>query len=250
MTSVPAAPTARRWWVRLLSGSAALVGALALGGADPLPPPPLVAAAGAIEIAVIGDSLSTGVMTPGDAWTDEALPMLARDGDDVSIVNAAENGAGYVARGIYGDTFVDEVDHVVSTRTRIVIVFGSDNDLGRPHVGVTAADTLARIRSLAPLARLIVVGPPAPPAQSRSRLRPLSDSLHAAASAFAGSFVDALALRWFQAADAIYVGSDGEHPDRDGETYLARNMTDIVRPVIARLRISPARPQGSGRRSG
>ncbi|HEV7205336.1 MAG TPA: SGNH/GDSL hydrolase family protein [Jatrophihabitans sp.] len=254
MVSIPAAPPrrpgARLRRARPVVAAAGVLGVLGLGGAAPPPPPPPVAAAAAVEIAVIGDSLSTGAMTPGDAWTDEALPMLDRDGREVYFVNAAENGAGYVARGSYGDTFADEVDHVVSPRTRIVIVFGSDNDLGQPQVGQAAIQTLSRVRALAPSARVIVVGPPAPPAQSRSQLQPLSDALHTAATAFAASFVDALALRWFQSAASVYVGSDGEHPDRSGEAYLARNMADIVQPVIARLTTAPARVQASGRRPG
>lgn len=238
MVSAPAPSLRRRSTparvLRVAARSAVALGVLVLSGAAPLHRPgPLPRST--IEVVVIGDSLSTGAKTPGDAWTDEALPMLTRSGHHVQIVNAAENGAGYVARGIFGDTFGTEVEHAVSAETRIVVVFGSDNDLGQAPVDEAVAQTLSRVRSLAPAAQVIVVGPPAPPAQSREQLQPLSETLRAMAAAHGDAFVDALALRWFQAADAVYVGDDGEHPDRDGETYLAGRMASILRPIIDRL---------------
>ena len=69
------------------------------------------------EVAVIGDSLSTGFATPGDPWTRDADLLLSGHRRAVHFVNAAENGAGYVSAGEYGDTFVDEAAHVVNARS-------------------------------------------------------------------------------------------------------------------------------------
>ena len=118
------------------------------------------APSGAVEVDVIGDSLSTGAMTPGDPWTLDAQRLLQTEGPDVRFVNAAENGAGYLARGENGDTFGDEIDQVVSRRAQIVLFFGSDNDLGQSDLEPAVEAALRRVRALAPRANVIVIGPP------------------------------------------------------------------------------------------
>lgn len=186
----------------------------------------------AIEVDVIGDSLSTGLATGGFAWTDAAARTFARDRPAVRFLNAAENGSGYVARGQHGDTFLDEVERVVSARTQIVLVFGSDNDLGMRGLSTAVARTLRRIRALAPSATLIVVGPPAPPAQQVQRLAGIRDTIEETTRGVAGQFVDALALKWFQGDAKAYVGPDHEHPNDSGEQYLAARMTAVLAPAI------------------
>lgn len=188
-----------------------------------------------VRLAVIGDSLSTGLQTPGDSWTDEAQGLFGANGHDVQLVNAAENGAGYVARGERGGNFVDQVNQVVDRRTQVVLVFGSDNDLGLPDLAVALTGTFERIKVLAPNAMLIVIGPPAPPAQSLHSLEGIRDALRVATRNIHGQFVDPLLLKWFQGGDSKYVSPDQEHPDSDGERYLARQMTDVLTPTIDRL---------------
>lgn len=187
-----------------------------------------------VEVDVIGDSLSTGLATPGDPWTSNAEQLLMTQGRDVQFVNAAENGAGYVARGNDGDTFLDEVDQVVSARAQIVLVFGSDNDLGRSGLDSAVTATLARINTSAPNAELIVVGPPAPPAQDAQHLEAIRDTLQTAAAQAGAQFVDPLTLGWFQGESAGYVASDNEHPDTQGEQFLAEQMAAILAPAIDR----------------
>lgn len=182
----------------------------------------------AIQVNVIGDSLSTGVNRSGNPWTSDAQRLLAADGRDVHIVDAAENGAGYAATGANGSVFRDLVDRVVDDRSQVVVVFGSDNDVGQPDLAAAIAGTLDRIRTLAPRARLIVVGPPAPPADAPQQLQGVRDALQAVTGHVDGQFVDPLALKWFQGGDSRYVGPDGEHPSAAGEVYLARKMTAIL----------------------
>ena len=142
------------------------------------PSPSLVA--GPVVVDVIGDSLSTGVATGGEAWTRNAEPLFGGTQRNVLFVNAAENGAGYVARGSNGDTFLAEVDKVVSKRAQIVLLFGSDNDVAEPGLDAAVAQTFRRVRALAPLATLIVIGPPAPPAQRAQPLQGIRDLLKTA----------------------------------------------------------------------
>ncbi len=188
-----------------------------------------------IRVTVIGDSLSTGLQTPGDPWTAEAQQLLGAKGDSVEIVNAAENGAGYVARGEYGDDFLAQVNQAVDSRAQIVLVFGSDNDLGLTDLPRAVSATLSRVRALAPFATLVVIGPPAPPAQSAQGLGVIRDALRTGAQNANGQFVDPLSLKWFQGDDTKYVSPDQEHPDNDGELYLARQITTVLTPIIHRL---------------
>ncbi|MEO6996613.1 MAG: SGNH/GDSL hydrolase family protein [Terracoccus sp.] len=129
---------------------------------------------------VIGDSLSTGYTTPGVPWTANAQQLFDARGQTVQIVNAASNGAGYVALGENDAVFLDQVDQIVTARSQVVLVFGSDNDLGQPGITPAITTTLNRIKSLAPNAQLIVVGPPAPPADTPAQLTGIRDALRAA----------------------------------------------------------------------
>lgn len=194
-----------------------------------------------VEVDVIGDSLSTGINTPGDPWTNNAEELFAADGQQVQFVNAAENGAGYVARGQLGDAFLDEVDNVVSPSSEVVLVFGSDNDLGQSGLAAAITATLERVRTTAPHAQLIVVGPPAPPAQQPQQLTVIRDALQTAAEQAHAQFVDPLALKWFQDGAAAYVSFDNEHPNADGEQYLATQMVDILRPTVERMSTAASR---------
>ena len=186
-----------------------------------------------IDIALIGDSLSTGLATPGDPWTRDAQALLAARRQPVRFLSAAENGAGYVTPGNAGDTFLDEATKVVDARVPIVVVFGSDNDLGQPDLAEGAAATLRWVRAAAPQARLVVIGPPAPPAQQPAQLAPIRDALRAAAAQVSGQFVDPLALGWFQGPSSLDVGPDEEHPNEAGEQFLATRMADLLAPLVA-----------------
>jgi len=196
----------------------------------------------AVEVDVIGDSLSTGLATGGDAWTDHAQRLLSGSRPTVQFVNAAENGAGYVAKGQYGDTFLDEIDHTVSPRAQIVLVFGSDNDLGQRGLAASISLAFERVRALAPRARLIVVGPPAPPAQRVQQLAAIRDALGGATRRAGGRFVDPLTLKWFQDGTRADVAADGEHPNEAGEGYLARQMSAILGSTIDAMAYWPRRP--------
>jgi len=186
------------------------------------------------RLVVIGDSLSTGIVTPGNPWTREAQALFATRGLDVQITNASENGAGYVAQGDNGHVFLDLVNRVVSARSQIVLLFGSDNDVGQPGVAPAMSQTLQRVTALAPRATLIVVGPPSVPADPGEQLTGVRDALASAAAHVGARFVDPLTLGWFQGDASRFVASDGEHPNADGEQYLAQQMAHVLVPVIAR----------------
>jgi hypothetical protein len=104
----------------------------------------------ATRLVVIGDSLSTGFATPGDPWTRQARSLFTARGQHVQITNASENGAGYVAPGDNGNVFLDLVNRAVVAQAQIVVVFGSDNDVGQAGLAPAITQTLQRVRDLAP----------------------------------------------------------------------------------------------------
>lgn len=213
----------------LVAAAAVLAGDSALGAGVAVRPP---VERGSTQLVVVGDSLSTGFDTPGNPWTREAQALFARRGLDVQIINASENGAGYVAPGENGNVFYDLVNGVVDGRSQIVLVFGSDNDVSQPGVAPAISQNLQRVRALAPRATLIVLGPPSTPANSGAELLGLRDALASAATRLGARFVDPIALRWFQGSASRFVASDGEHPNTDGELYLAQQIVDVVTPLI------------------
>lgn len=77
----------------VVSGAAAYAAAVA------------IAPVKAVQVDVIGDSLSTGFRTPGDTWPDQAQAIVASMGLKADTTNASENGAGYVSPGETGGVF-------------------------------------------------------------------------------------------------------------------------------------------------
>lgn len=192
----------------------------------------LGSASRSVSVVVIGDSLSTGFATPGHPWTTDANALFSREGRRVRFVNVAENGAGYAVTGAQGDTFLDEAAKAVSSRSQIVLLFGSDNDVGQPDLDQAVRATLARVRLVAPHAAIVVVGPPAPPAQQRAPLSAINAVLRAATATVGGDFVDPMAEQWFEGPTAADVADDSEHPNARGEQFLARQLTAVLTPAV------------------
>lgn len=186
----------------------------------------------AVQVNVIGDSLSTGFMTPGDTWPEQAQTMVAGLGLKAEITNSSENGAGYVTPGEEGDVFLDLVNRVVTSQSQVVVLFGSDNDEGQPGIPEAVQETLARVKVLAPAASIIVVGPPSESDDAQGTLAIIHQTLQLSAASIGAQYVDPLDLRWFQGAAAVYLSDDLEHPNVSGETYLAAQMTEVLAPAI------------------
>ncbi len=171
----------------------------------------------------------------GSSWTTDADVIYARHRQPVRFDNVAENGAGYVSVGVHGDTFLDEAAKAVVARSQVVVLFGSDNDVGLPGLTERVRATLSRVRLVAPHAAIVVVGPPAPPAQERAPLLTIRNVLRAASASVAGRFVDTLAQKWFQGSSATDVAEDLEHPNARGEQFLAQQLTAILAPTVHAL---------------
>ena len=233
-----------RRWLAIAAAAAAVSSAAVAGCAESASggspqvttavPPPSPANLSVTRTVIIGDSLSTGAHTPGYPWTTPAQALLDRDHVPIELVNISGGGAGYLARGERNWDFLDAARVAVTPDTGIVVVFGSDNDslasgLLQPAYAGEVRHTLDWIVRRAPHARLVIVGPPATPADPASQLLAIRDTLRAAAQRLGAIFVDAIS--WFAGANARFVGPDGEHPDRAGEDYLAAKFVAILEPL-------------------
>ncbi len=187
---------------------------------------------GALPVAIVGDSLSSGFKTPGDPWTRPAQASLDAAHVPAQLVNSAEAGAGYVACGDQQHNFADLARLAVDAHTAVVVFFGSDNDLGASGLASAVRSTLALARHLAPHSQLLVIGPPGTNVHPPSELTDIRDTLKAAAGAIGAQFVDA--LNWFAGASATYLGPDGEHPNTAGEDYLAGKMVPLIESAVHR----------------
>lgn len=229
---------------RLAAGAvAALLLALTSGSAAQTQP--LAAGEPPVRVVVVGDSLSTGHGTsPTQAW-----PALMRKdplGAGLEVVNAAENGSGYLSPGDFDGTFGTEVEDYVTPDTGIVVFFGSENDLGYApaDVGDAALAAMDRAEALAPAAKIIVVGPPSYSTTPDPGLVDISHQLRAAARQAGGEFVDPIAEGWISDDFDDLIGPDGDHPTVLGQHYLLEHIgayLEQAAPAAAAAR-APGRP--------
>ncbi|MEH0108205.1 SGNH/GDSL hydrolase family protein [Tersicoccus sp. MR15.9] len=214
----------RRRWRYLIGGVLAVVVVAAVVVTVGRSTPPADAAR-TPRLVVVGDSLSTGFGTSSD----DAWPHLLaqRTRGRLDVVNASENGAGYLAGGDDNATFGSNEVDAVTPDTQTVLFFGSDNDEGSQASDLTAAAVAAlhSAHATAPDARLIVVGPPAYTTPTPARLA-VRDALKAAASATNARFVDPLAEKWMN--DQRFAGPDDEHPSVAGQQQLLKEMTRVL----------------------
>ncbi|MFS0718126.1 SGNH/GDSL hydrolase family protein [Arthrobacter sp. 1P04PC] len=204
---------------------------------------PAVTAAPAVRVVVVGDSLSTGHGTsPDHAW-----PALIRTDPALSgfqVVNAAENGSGYVRPGDADGTFGSQVDQFVTPDTGVVVFFGSENDLGYApdDVGEAASTALAHAEVAAPSAKLIVVGPPSYTTDPDPGLLDIRSQLRSAAQGAGAEFVDPIAEGWISDDVEDLIGPDGDHPTVAGQEYLLQHIAAVIEHAAPEQNPQPGRP--------
>lgn len=177
----------------------------------------------ALRVVVVGDSLSTGYGTsPALAW-----PRLLSQQEQgrLEVVNASENGDGYLAVGVADGTFGSHAAAAVAADTSMVVFFGSENDIGEDlmQLGAAAVADFESAHHAAPDARIIVVGPTAFTEDPEPERLAVRDVLQTAAAAAGAEFIDPLAGNWLAGSD--YEGPDGDHPSVAGQEQLRNEMT-------------------------
>ena len=188
-------------------------------------------------VVIIGDSLSTGHGTsPDDAW-----PYLVENDPgfqqfQATIVNAAHDGSGYVSVGEDGSTFGSQVDTAVTDETRLVLFFGSENDMGAApgETEGAAARAFASVKARAPHADILVIGPPSYTGTPEPERLDIRDQDKAAALKAGADFVDPIDLGWIMDDASDLIGPDGDHPSAAGQQYLQAKMEALIEPLIQR----------------
>lgn len=178
------------------------------------------------SLVIVGDSLSTGFCTSPDAAWPHLLAEQTRG--RLNVVNASENGAGYLTGGDNNGTFGSNAVAAVTPDTQTVVFFGSENDMGGSTSDLTGAavSALRSAQATAPGARLIVVGPTAFTGQPEPDRLAVRDALKAAAAQTHSRFVDPLAQNWL--ASPQYMGPDGDHPTVAGQQQLLKEMMRVL----------------------
>lgn len=190
---------------------------------------PVVTTAPAVRVVVVGDSLSTGHGTsPAHAW-----PALIRTDPVLAgfqVLNAAENGSGYLSPGDFDGTFGTQVDQFVTADTGVVVFFGSENDLGydASAVGEAASAAITHAEALAPAAKIIVVGPPSYSTDPDPGLLDIRGQLKSAAQGSGAEFVDPIAEGWISNDVEDLIGPDGDHPTVAGQQYLLEHIAAVI----------------------
>ena len=184
-----------------------------------------------LRVVVIGDSLSTGYGTsPAESWPELLGNDLPSGQQPVQVTTAAANGAGYLAVGDGGETFMSEIEGSLDDSADVVILFGSDNDFGADPTDLRTAisDALVTSKILAPHAARIVIGPLAGFDPSEDDLQDIRDQEQGAALDAGVTFVDPITEQWVPGPDSPLLGPDGEHPSIQGQQFLHDKLKSIV----------------------
>lgn len=209
------------------SASAATQGTV-LGG-------PATSATAGRTILVIGDSISTGYQTSvEDSWPNLLVQDFDRLGEPVTVINAAENGAGYLVPGAEGRTFDEQAKAAVTAETAVVVVYGSENDIGEDlsKISDKVQLTAANVREQAPGAKLVFVGPASYDAEVDPELLAIRDQIQSGAQEASVEFIDPISNQWIMGKRDELIGPDGGHPSVEGHVYLSQKFEAIVAPML------------------
>ena len=198
----------------------------------PKEPPATVDSRPVVPVAIIGDSYTVGSDMGGvgkNNWAKLVHRKLDHRAYYIPYRVYAEGGAGYANPGQQGSTFLQLAEQITAN-TAIVVVFGSRNDTAVALSSVKdAAENFYRaIRTAAPKAQLIVIGPPWVDENVPASIVDIRDALRAATNDAGAVFVDPLTEGWFFGQDSVLIGADHIHPTDDGHTYLANKILPAI----------------------
>ena len=207
----------------------------------PPPPPPT-------PVAIIGDVYTSGSEMGeygAHGWPALVTAQLQQQGITIDPKVGAQDGSGYVAVGhVHDRVFADRVPEVVRPDTKVVVLFGSANDMETPADELTTAvgNTLAAAKTAAPAARLLVIGPAWGDTYAPQELLAVRDIVQAGAEAAGATFVDPITEGWFTD-QADLIGVDGITPTAAGHTYLADKIGPFIalqlQPPVQQLAVAP-----------
>jgi lysophospholipase L1-like esterase len=222
-------PGAGRRSIALLAclGLAALTACSAAFGLLHRAPAEVAPAAAKARVAVfLGDSYTVGF--GGGGYVTRTAQELGW-----TAVARGQSGTGYVnpsevtGQSVYGD----RVAELVAVHPGIVVVQGSTNDLGRPigAIAIAARELYAQLARTLPDAKLVVLGPLAPPGVAQKDIGLIRDVLADAAHDAGLAFIDPIAQGWLQPPSGLFV--DGVHPNDAGYAELADHLVAALRAL-------------------
>jgi hypothetical protein len=192
--------------------------------------PPAVATANPPLVSVITDEVSGA--EPGSKAADSAPdPWISRVSSSLSIRLAPflVPGSGYTKTGSAaadgGSTFVQRAGEVSATSRVVVFVGGADRGSSSVALIKAATKAYAEVRSAAPDARVVVVGPIWPDAEPPSDVIALRTTLRSAASLAGATWVDPIGAGWLQAPDRWTAAGV---PSAAGQRELGTRMTAVL----------------------
>lgn len=240
-------------WLLVLTLAAGLLSAYALSQATgtsradaPNPSPTRTEGPGAgpafedtvVKIDVLGDSYTAGSDEGGSGaanWTRLVGTRLTDGGDTVELNVMAQPGAGYTTRGNAGLHFREIATLRLREDADIVLILGSRNDgVQTGDAMYTAAKSLyADIRTRAPGARVIAVGPAVDPVPDFIQAN--NEAMARAAVEEDVRYVDALADGWFSDGGTAFFSEDGVHPTDAGHEYLAEKILPLLQETLREI---------------
>lgn len=186
-------------------------------------------------LVVIGDSISTGYQTSvEDSWPNLLMQDFDRSGVPMTVINAAENGAGFLAPGDEGLTFDAQATSAVPSNADVVLVYGSENDIGEdiPQISSKVEAISAAVRGKSPEAKVVFIGPASYYSDVDPDLIAIRDQIAEGAENSGAEFIDPIAEQWIMGAREDLIGPDGDHPSVQGHVYLAQKFEAIVAPLL------------------
>lgn len=215
-----------------LTGALVLAGCQGTGSTTSTPDSSSVSASTSVRsVVIIGDSLSTGFGTSAEnAWPNLIAMAPGDDSMQLNLLNAAQNGSGYLNVGVTGSTFALQVEQALTPDADLVVFFGSINDLYQDPTELAAAvgRTYAAARERAPRSAFLVVGPPAYSTRPEARFLALRDAVKQEAQAAGAMYVDPIERGWVVADAERFVGPDGLHPSVEGHRHLREKMEALI----------------------
>jgi lysophospholipase L1-like esterase len=175
----------------------------------------------------VGDSYTVGSAEGGNG--PQGWPAIVSRHFGWQEVDDSVGGSGYTTPGTGTTTFPQRAKLETGTTARVIIVWGSRNDIGTdtsnlPQIRSAALATYRALKQGAPHAKIVVVGPAwvngAPPASFLAA----RDVERAAARSVGLPFIDPLAERWFAGRYASLIGADHIHPTDAGHRRIAALM--------------------------
>lgn len=205
--------------IRALCAALAIGGALTLASCAAALAPGAAAtrsstAGTAARVVTIGDSITSGSgLAPDQAW-----PIVLADARDWSLTNLGTDGAGFIAPGLSDENYDSQIADAARLHPDLVIISGSDNDVGQPgDLPAAITSAMKKLRAALPhatIAATSVIGP----AFTAEDLAPIDAAVKQAAAEVHATYLDLGDP--FEGRDGM-LQPDGEHPTASGQQVLA-----------------------------